>query len=181
MKLFSAPSSRAFIVLAVFVALCATGVAVAASSGSTTIHGCYAKKGGDLRRVKSATACKGSEVAISWNKRGPRGPKGDTGAAGSARAYAAVNSDATLDTARSSHITSVENFGTGSYCVFPDSSIDLSTNAAIVSLRGAAGSSDTAIYVSASGCSAGADQGIFVKTTTLAGADKAAAFYLMVP
>ena len=186
MKLLSTTSSRAVLAAAVILGLGATGAAVAASSSSsTTVHACYAKKGGDLRRVGSATACKGSERALAWNKRGPAGQRGPAGPAGSARAYAAVNGNATLVDARSKNVLSVSNFGTGSYCVFLDPSIDVSTTVSLVSLTGGAGSSDTAVYTSTGTCSqgSGADEvaGVYVKTTTLAGVDKAAPFYLMVP
>jgi hypothetical protein len=177
-------SSRAALVAAVVIVLGATGVALAAGSGPTTIHGCYLKQGGALRHVKSGSACKSSEVAIAWNERGPRGPRGrrgPVGPAGSARAYAAVNADATLDAARSKNIDHVSDFGTGSYCVFLAPSIDVSTVAAMVSLVGADGSQDTAIYVDAGACLEDTTAGIFVKTTDLTGTDKAAPFYLMVP
>src|SRR6266849_3509933 len=46
------------------------------------IHGCYDQKKGDLRVVSAASDCKDSEIAISWDQRGPAGPTGATGAAG---------------------------------------------------------------------------------------------------
>jgi hypothetical protein len=178
MKLFTANSSRLVVAVAVLVAVCATGIAVAASTGSTKIHGCYAKKGGALRVVKAGAACKTGEMAIAWNKRGPRGPRGP---AGSARAYAAVNADATLDVAASKNIVRVDDFGTGLYCVILDPSIDLATVAPIVSLRGLSGSTDTAIYAASSGCTSGSDSGVLVSTKDLAGTEKAADFSLLVP
>lgn len=189
MKLLSGRSSRAVVVAAIIVALGAAGVAVAASTRtSTTVNACYAKKGGDLRRVESSSACKASEVALAWNKRGPagpRGPKGVAGPAGSARAYAAVSADATLVAARSKNISSVEDFGPGDYCVFLDPSIDVSTVVSIASLDGNPGSADGAVYTKAGGCSVGDGRdsvsGILVETRTMAGAVTPMAFSLMVP
>ncbi len=54
------------------------------------IYACYQKNVGMLRIVDSASDCKPSEIAISWNvlgpqgAQGPAGPKGDPGPAGPA-------------------------------------------------------------------------------------------------
>jgi hypothetical protein len=63
--------------------LTATTLALA-QSGSTTLHACAARRGGDLRLSRT---CKASERAVSWNKVGPRGPRGLTGASGIGPAY----------------------------------------------------------------------------------------------
>jgi len=46
------------------------------------LTGCYQKINGQLRIVTSASQCRPSEVAISWNKLGPQGPAGPAGPAG---------------------------------------------------------------------------------------------------
>jgi len=79
----------------------AGGVAWASIPGDGgVIQGCYGKIGGVLRVIDTAKGqkCLDSEVAISWNQKGPKGdtgpagpagaagPKGDTGASGPAGA-----------------------------------------------------------------------------------------------
>ena len=78
------------VVLAVLVT--AGGVAYASiPSSDGTIRGCYQKENGQLRVVDKASDCRNSELAISWNQKGPtgvagaigaQGPKGDKGATG---------------------------------------------------------------------------------------------------
>lgn len=46
------------------------------------IHGCYQPTSGILRVVGGASDCRETEVAISWNQRGPTGPSGAAGPAG---------------------------------------------------------------------------------------------------
>jgi hypothetical protein len=48
------------------------------------LTGCYQKINGQLRIVSSASQCRPSEVAISWNKLGPQGPAGPAGPIGPA-------------------------------------------------------------------------------------------------
>jgi len=48
------------------------------------LTGCYQKINGQLRIVTSASQCRSSEVAISWNKLGPQGPAGPAGPIGPA-------------------------------------------------------------------------------------------------
>jgi hypothetical protein len=49
-----------------------------------TINGCYAKKRGKLRVVKSGKKCKKSEHALAWSQTGPAGPAGPKGDPGGA-------------------------------------------------------------------------------------------------
>jgi hypothetical protein len=50
------------------------GVAYATIPDSSgTIHGCFQKRGGDLRVVESASDCRSSEQTISWNAGGESG------------------------------------------------------------------------------------------------------------
>ena len=61
----------------------AAGIAYAAiPGGDGTIQGCYTKAGGGLRVVDSASQCRGFEVPISWNQKGPKGDQGIPGAVG---------------------------------------------------------------------------------------------------
>jgi hypothetical protein len=46
------------------------------------IYGCYQKENGQLRIVSKSSACRSSEIAISWNKVGPQGPAGPEGPQG---------------------------------------------------------------------------------------------------
>ena len=46
------------------------------------IQGCYNQQNGNLRVVSSASECRNSEIAISWNQTGPAGASGATGPAG---------------------------------------------------------------------------------------------------
>jgi hypothetical protein len=52
--------------------------------GKGVVHGCYAKLGGALRVIDTAKnqVCGGSELAVTWNQKGPTGSKGATGGAG---------------------------------------------------------------------------------------------------
>lgn len=72
-----------------------TAAAVAIPGPDGVIHGCYAKSDttqsaipygrGDLRVVDAGVACKSSEIAVSWNQKGPKGdtgPQGPQGLAG---------------------------------------------------------------------------------------------------
>src|SRR2546423_1802703 len=60
------------------------GIAWAAiPGGGGVINGCYQKNEGQLRVIDPATtACRSSEVPISWNAQGIEGAKGDPGAPG---------------------------------------------------------------------------------------------------
>jgi hypothetical protein len=61
------------------------GFALAANKSATStakVRACYAKKTGALRVLKPGKRCRGSERALSWNKRGRRGLRGTAGAAG---------------------------------------------------------------------------------------------------
>ena len=86
------------------------GVAFAAIPDSNgTIHGCYQKNSGNLRVVESASDCRNSELAITWNQQGPqgatgatgpqgpKGDKGDPGNEGSPVAYARVDNCSSCD------------------------------------------------------------------------------------
>jgi hypothetical protein len=77
----------------VVLALCIAGAgyAIAATTATGVITGCYAKQGGALRLIRSGATCADSERRISWNQRGvagppgpggPTGPKGNAGPAG---------------------------------------------------------------------------------------------------
>lgn len=71
--------------LGLFVALgLVTGgaYAIAASSGSGVIHGCYQKKTGNLRVLTGGKKCRKAEKQISWNHSGPRGLTGTPGRQG---------------------------------------------------------------------------------------------------
>ena len=69
------------------VALLVAGAALATIPSGGAINGCYAKKGGSLRVIDSASArCKSGEKALAWNQAGTPGPKGDIGAQGPAGA-----------------------------------------------------------------------------------------------
>ncbi len=167
---FSVPRSAPAIAIIAAIALMAgTGGAVAGSLVTSakikdgTIQSIDVKNG----TLQSRDISKAARTALAG--------------AGSARAYAAVNGDATLDAARSKNIARVSDFGTGHYCVFLDPSIDVTTVVAVVSLRGGSGWTDTAIYTWAGGCLEDAEAGVSVTTSSLAGAEKPAPFYLMVP
>ncbi|MCM3874033.1 MAG: collagen-like protein [Pyrinomonadaceae bacterium] len=56
----------------------------------TTIHSCYEKYSGQLRRVDSPKECRHFEIALSWNAVGPQGPKGDQGDPGQSVAVTAI-------------------------------------------------------------------------------------------
>ena len=103
------------------------------------------------------------------------------GSAGTARASAAVSYNATFDAARSVGIDHVADFGVGFYCVFLVPASAVTRVAPLVSLRGASGSKDTAIYVSGAGCLSGTTPGILVVTQDLSGNAKPADFYLAIP
>lgn len=49
---------------------------------ANVLTGCYQKVNGQLRIVTSASQCRPSEIAISWNITGPQGPGGPQGPAG---------------------------------------------------------------------------------------------------
>jgi hypothetical protein len=49
---------------------------------ANVITGCYQKVNGQLRIVTSASQCRPSEIAISWNITGPQGPAGPEGPTG---------------------------------------------------------------------------------------------------
>jgi hypothetical protein len=84
-------------------------VAVAAASGGSTasvIHGCYARKGGQLRVARQ---CNRGEIAVMWNKKGPagadgargaRGPQGPTGLSEGWTAYGPPGGAITLTTTK---------------------------------------------------------------------------------
>jgi hypothetical protein len=71
--------------VAVFVAL--GGGAYAAVSSipgpDGVIHGCYAKRGGNLRLIAAGRRCSKRETAIAFNQQGQRGRPGGRGATGS--------------------------------------------------------------------------------------------------
>jgi len=73
-----------FVVVAAVLAVIG-GVAIAGvanSNGGNVINGCYHKTNSKLRIVASASQCKRSETAISWNQTGPQGPQGSQGPQG---------------------------------------------------------------------------------------------------
>src|SRR4051794_12975934 len=55
----------------------------AATSGTSTIHACVAKKNGAAR---IAARCRHTDHALTWNQKGPRGATGAPGTAGAAGA-----------------------------------------------------------------------------------------------
>jgi hypothetical protein len=68
------------VLLAAALSTVLVAVALASSSGTASvIHGCYAKRGGQLR---VATSCSRGEIAVRWNKQGPAGVDGAPGAEG---------------------------------------------------------------------------------------------------
>jgi hypothetical protein len=69
---------------AVAASVLAGGIAWAAIPGAGgVIDGCYQKNEGQLRVIDPATtACRSSEVPISWNAQGARGVEGDQGVPG---------------------------------------------------------------------------------------------------
>jgi hypothetical protein len=70
------PSPAMVVALAALV-VAVGGVAFATIPDSSgTIHGCFQKANGNLRVVESATDCRSSEIAISWNSQGPPGSPG---------------------------------------------------------------------------------------------------------
>ena len=190
--------SNVMATLAVFVALGGTSYAAITITGKNVKNGSLT--GADIKKHSvQLNRLRGSLPAGTRGPKGDQGHKGDTGAAGtngkdgspgvngkdkvdgSARAYAAVNGNHTLNAGASKNIASVENFGTGHYCVLLDPSIDPTKVVAIVTPFGASGSSDTAVFADAGGCSAGSDVGVFVLVQNLAGTDKDGAFYLAIP
>ena len=54
----------------------------AIAAHAATIHACYSKSTGDVRIVLSASQCKSTEQAVSWNTVGPAGPQGPIGPKG---------------------------------------------------------------------------------------------------
>jgi hypothetical protein len=80
--------------IAVFIAL--GGGAYAAVSSipgpDGVIHGCYAKKRGNLRLVGAGRRCSKREYAIAFNQQGPRGKTGSRGATGSRGSTGATGS-----------------------------------------------------------------------------------------
>lgn len=62
----------------ILLALAVPGIAAHAA----TIHACYSKSTGDVRIVLSASQCKSTEQAVSWNTAGPVGPQGPIGPKG---------------------------------------------------------------------------------------------------
>lgn len=77
---------RSKILFAVAIAAVALAGAAVASipDGDGVIHACRKVDGGALRAVGRASACRSSERALAWNKRGHVGPAGPAGAQGPA-------------------------------------------------------------------------------------------------
>jgi hypothetical protein len=48
-------------------------------SQGNDLYGCYQKNNGQLRFVSQPSACRSSEIPISWNQIGPQGPAGPAG------------------------------------------------------------------------------------------------------
>jgi hypothetical protein len=71
--------------IAVFLALGGGAYAAASSipGPDGVIHGCYAKKKGNLRLIATGRRCSKRENAIAFNQQGPRGLSGGRGATGS--------------------------------------------------------------------------------------------------
>jgi hypothetical protein len=71
--------------IAVFVALGGGAYAAASSipGRDGVIHGCYAKKKGNLRLIAAGRRCSKRENGIAFNQQGPRGLSGGRGATGS--------------------------------------------------------------------------------------------------
>jgi hypothetical protein len=89
--------SRAMAIGAVTViCLGVAGVAAAAGHGGT-IHGCVKKAGGALRVVKHSGDCSHSEMALSFNTRGPRGARGRRGPRGASASAAVFQMYANVD------------------------------------------------------------------------------------
>ena len=71
--------------VAAVAATVAAGVALAQSSGeSTVIHACKHPSGGWLRQVGDPAGCRRRETSVSWNIEGPKGDPGEPGAPGPA-------------------------------------------------------------------------------------------------
>src|ERR1039458_1524599 len=69
--------------IAVFVVLGGGAYAASTIPGpGGVIHGCYQKRTGALRVVKSGQKCKKGELAVSWNQKGQTGALGKTGPIG---------------------------------------------------------------------------------------------------
>ena len=74
---------RALVVAATAViAVPLVALAAAAEPDEVVHNGCYAEANGLLRVVAAGDECRGNEVAISWNQRGPQGPTGPQGEVG---------------------------------------------------------------------------------------------------
>jgi hypothetical protein len=75
--------ARRVVLLLAVLLVAGVGVVVAYASipdASGVIHGCYKKKNGQLRVVKSDDSqCRPSEKPISWSQTGPQGPPGISG------------------------------------------------------------------------------------------------------
>jgi hypothetical protein len=63
--------------------LAGVGGAYAATGATpTVIHGCYAKKNGQLRVIAADTRCRSGERRLEWNQQGRQGQQGSIGATG---------------------------------------------------------------------------------------------------
>jgi hypothetical protein len=91
----------AAVTLAAIVGGASAAVVMAAiPDNSGVVHGCYRNNNGTLRVVDNASAsCGGNETSVNW-------PSTSAPSSGAQTAYAAFNTDRTLNTSYSTHINS---------------------------------------------------------------------------
>jgi len=100
------------------------------------LTGCYQKNNGQLRIVTSASQCRPSEVAISWNKLGPQGPAGPVGPAGPAGPAGPIGPEGPQGPAGSAGVVATSTFSgsigiidVGAEWVFAGATVNVTTTA----------------------------------------------------
>jgi hypothetical protein len=157
------------------------GAVKAADIGSNAVRSKHVKDGSLLAKDFKAGQIPTGPQGPTGNTgpqgpQGPQGVQGQQGPAGTARAYGLINADATVNAQRSFKVGDIMKFGTGTYCVHLDPSIDISTVSAVASIRLSSGQ----IGVTPGGCSFGGASGIQINTYDATGGALDRAFTLLV-